>query len=195
MPLPIQPHPPASTLTALALLRAAQPDASEQAALYALAVAACWDGPLPWHAENAQKAAAKQQEARALQGWLDRLPPSNDPANRAEADAGRLDLSRLKAEIRALESPRFSIPLGLVAAATEGERALSAFLAHGFPLLAIVQAGQDILSKAESLLMAGYAEFSQLDAAGFSKATTGSPSAVASYSPPVTEAMPSAGLK
>ena len=135
------------------------------------------------------------KEARALQGWLDRLPPSNDPANRAEADAGRLDLSRLKAEIRALESPRFSIPLGLVAAATEGERALSAFLAHGFPLLAIVQAGQGILSKAESLLMAGYAEFSQLDASGFSKATTGSPSAVASYSPPVTEAMPSAGSK
>jgi len=194
MPLPLS-TPSTGTLTALALARAAGFDAAGLVYLYAVAVAACWEGPLPWHEANAKKARSKQDELKALESWLAGSLQTNDPANLKEYEAGRVDALKLKAEIRALTSARFQIPLGTDALAREGEALLSAFSAHNIPVLAIVQEGQRILAEADSLLTAGYAEYLALDAQGFSTAPTGSVSAGALNSHPATEATPSGGSR
>ena len=194
MPLPLS-TPSTGTLTALALARAAGFDAAGLVYLYAVAVAACWDGPLPWHEANVQKARTKQAELKALESWLGSSLQTKDPANLREYEAGRRDALALKAEIRALTTARFQIPLGTDALAREGEALLSAFKAHNVPILAIVQEGQRILADADSLLTAGYSEFMALDAQGFSTAPTGSVSAGALNSHPATEATPSGGSR
>ena len=194
MPLPLS-TPRIGDLTALALARAAGFDGAGLVYLYAVAVAACWDGPLPWHEANAKKAREKQAELKALESCLASSVQSRDPANVREYEAGRRDALALKAEIRALTSPRYQIALGTAALTTEGESLLSAFKAHNIPILAIVQEGQRILAEADSLLTAGYSEYMALDAQGFSTAPTGSVSAGASNSHPATEAMPSGGSR
>lgn len=194
MPLPLS-TPRIGDLTALALARAAGFDGAGLVYLYAVAVAACWDGPLPWHEANAQKARAKQSELKALESWLASPIPTKDPANLAAYEEGRRDVVALKAEIRTLTSPRYQIPLGTAALTSEGESLLSAFKAHNIPILAIVQEGQRILAEADSLLTAGYAEYMTLDAQGFSTAPTGPASAGASNSHPATEATPSGGSR
>ena len=194
MPLPITTA-SNGTLTALALARAAGFDARGLVYLYAVAVAACWDGPLPWHEANAAKAREKQSELKALESWLASPVQSRDPANVREYEAGRRDAIKLKSEIRALTATRYQIPLGVDALTSEGEAILSGFVAANIPVLAIVQEGQRILAEADSLLTAGYSDYIALDAQGFSTAPTGSVSAGALNSPLATEAMPSGGLR
>ena len=162
MPLPLS-TPRIGDLTALALARAAGFDARGLVYLYAVAVAACWDGPLPWHEANAAKAREKQSELKALESWLASPVQSRDPANVREYEAGRRDAIKLKSEIRALTATRYQIPLGVDALTSEGEAILSGFVAANIPVLAIVQEGQRILAEADSLLTAGYSDYMALD--------------------------------
>jgi hypothetical protein len=195
MPLPIATPIPPDRLVALALARATSPDAVGLVHLYAVAVATCWEGPLPWHANNAREAARLEAENRSLEAWIKGAPATSDRTNLAELDRGRQDIAANKARIRSLTAARFHLSLNPVDLEREGLRALMAFQAENIPLLAIVQEGQRILAEAERVLTAGYAEFSDMDAAGFFPAPTGPVSAGASNSLPTTGGMLSSGSK
>lgn len=195
MPLPILTPIPPDRLVALALAASVPMDGAELAQLYALAVAACWDGPLPWQAAREQEAGVKAAELRALESWLATPRKVIDAASRAELDAGRQDAIRLKAEIRTLRSPRQTIPTDPAERATLGNDLLGKFAAANVPILALIQSAQDILAQAQAMLTAGYGDYLALDGAGFSTAPTGPSSAGALSSPLATEVMPSGGLR